>query len=329
MARNIADISGTSNSSPQSCSPTNASCRISAPVAATTTPSVRYVAVTRQTRNPYTSVRLIQMKWNGIVSQLGHRPMATRFAAAKVPQAASIGLRRSKAIARMADRLDRRVGAQLLAEPADADVDDVRPWIEVVAPDLGQEPLAADHLARMLHQLMQDTELAVGQLRDDRADVSLVPRQIERHRPRPDDVAVVSRPGLSQLDADTCDQLVEGKRLAEVVGCAEPEAAQLRRQIRASRDDHDRELGTRAVQLVQDAQPVEAGQEQVQQHEVVAVAARAFQPLAAVPGGVHGEPFGLEPSREEAEDPRFVLDHQDAHASANDHKRDDAKMTRG
>src|SRR2546429_9272958 len=95
--------------------------------------------------------------------------MATRFAQANVAHATSTGLRCSKAITRMADRLDRRVGPELLAEPADADVDDVRPRVEVIAPDLRQEPLAADHLARMLHEVVQDAELAAGQLRDARA----------------------------------------------------------------------------------------------------------------------------------------------------------------
>jgi len=35
-----------------------------------------------QTRKPETSVRLIQMKWNGIVSQPGQAIIAAKFAAA-------------------------------------------------------------------------------------------------------------------------------------------------------------------------------------------------------------------------------------------------------
>ena len=34
------------------------------------------VARIGQTRNPYSNVRLIQTKWNGIVSQLGHAIIA-------------------------------------------------------------------------------------------------------------------------------------------------------------------------------------------------------------------------------------------------------------
>src|SRR5439155_25125201 len=150
MARNIADISGTSNNSPQSWSPENASFKINAPVTVTTANNVRYVAAARQTRKPESNVRLIQTKWKGIVSQPGQTAMATKFAIAKAAQATSGHLRRRKAIARMAKGFDRRVVAELLAQPPNTDVDDVRVRIEVVAPDLGEQALAADHLAPML-----------------------------------------------------------------------------------------------------------------------------------------------------------------------------------
>jgi hypothetical protein len=52
MARNIADISGTSNNSPQSWSPENASFKINPPVTAMTASRVKFVAAGRQTRKP-------------------------------------------------------------------------------------------------------------------------------------------------------------------------------------------------------------------------------------------------------------------------------------
>src|SRR2546423_12385653 len=100
------------------------------------------------------------MKWNGIVSQSCQRPIATRFAAANATHATSSPLRRSNPIPRVADGLDRG-GAELLAQPADADVDDVRARVEVVAPYLGEEPLAADDLARVQHEVVQEAELPV------------------------------------------------------------------------------------------------------------------------------------------------------------------------
>jgi hypothetical protein len=120
----------------------------------------------RHVRKPYNSVRLTQMKWNGIVSQLPHRDIATRFNAAKTTHAisrpkaptwwrrprgragfarASVSSRRN-AIPRMPNGLN-RLGAELLPQPADADVDDVGPRVEVVAPDRREQALAAHDLA--------------------------------------------------------------------------------------------------------------------------------------------------------------------------------------
>src|SRR5215475_14506267 len=111
-------------------------------------------------------VRLTQMKWNGIVSQRSQRIIASRFAIANANQASSTALRLGQAVTGMADRFDRRSGAKLLAQAPDADVDDVGTGVEVIAPDLGEEPLAADHLTCALEQAVEDLELAVGELHE-------------------------------------------------------------------------------------------------------------------------------------------------------------------
>ena len=46
---------------------------MAAPVVAMTTPSTTSVGRGAQVRNPYTSVKLIQMKWKGTVSQPANR----------------------------------------------------------------------------------------------------------------------------------------------------------------------------------------------------------------------------------------------------------------
>src|SRR2546421_7952239 len=120
------------------------------------------------------------MKWNGIVSQRSHRIIATRFAIAKRTQATSTfrRLRMSRAlcgkpVSRVAHRLDRRVRPKLLAEAADADVDDIRAGVEVVAPDVREEPLTAHHLARVQHELVEQLELPVRQVGDDATEPHL------------------------------------------------------------------------------------------------------------------------------------------------------------
>src|SRR4029450_11839415 len=108
--------------------------------------------------------RLTQMKWNGTVSQVGQTTIAATLSAAKAAQTSSRLLCRNPAITGMGNGLDRSLRAQLLAQAADADVDDVGAGVEVVAPDLGQEPLAADHLTGVENELVQQLELAVREV---------------------------------------------------------------------------------------------------------------------------------------------------------------------
>src|SRR6266550_6300108 len=168
------------------------------------------------------------MKWNGIVSQVAHRAMATRFAAANATHRRSIGLSRlsgRKPIPDVANGLDRR-GAKLLAEAADADVHDVRPRIEVVAPHLREQLLPAADLAGMRDQVAQQLKLAIREIDRVVADSRTAPREVELERARTErPLLVLAGAGCAQLDAHACDQLVERKRLGDVVARTELEAA--------------------------------------------------------------------------------------------------------
>src|SRR5437588_11920156 len=126
--------------------------------------------------------------------------MATRFATANAAQPSSTCLCRAKSITRMADGLDRRFGAQLLPQAADADLDDVRARIEVQAPDRGEEPLAADDLAGPLGEMVEEAELAIGQRRHALAEAGLAAGEIERERARAED-AFTASPRLAEVDA--------------------------------------------------------------------------------------------------------------------------------
>ena len=69
----------------------------------------------------------------------------------------------------------------------------------------------------------------------------------------------------------------------------------------------------RLAQLVKHAETVEPGQEQIEQDEVVRVALRPLEALATVARPVNRKALRLESSREEPEDSRLILDHQDPH----------------
>ena len=73
---------------------------------------------------------------------------------------------------------------------------------------------------------------------------------------------------------------------------------------------------------MQHTEAVDPRQEQIEQHEVVGVALRALQALATVARSVDRKTLRLEPSCEEPEDPRLILDHQDAHSRTTITERD-------
>src|SRR6266536_860065 len=111
-------------------------------VSTMTAPRVHMVGRTAQTRNPYSRVRLTQMKWKGTVSHSGNNNIATRFATLNPAQATSIHRRppgsgrrsgRDHTVSLSSHRLD-GPGPELAPEPAHVDVHHVRPAVEVVAP---------------------------------------------------------------------------------------------------------------------------------------------------------------------------------------------------
>src|SRR5919204_4376835 len=120
------------------------------------------------------------MKWNGTVSQDCQMTMPTRFAAANTPHASSSRLGLGKAVPRVADGLDRRRRAELLAQAAHADLDDVRARVEVVAPDLGEQALAAHDLAGVEREVVDEPELAVRQIGRPVLQRRAPPRQVQR-----------------------------------------------------------------------------------------------------------------------------------------------------
>src|SRR3954453_15251610 len=71
-------------------------------------------------------------------------------------------LRSFECIAHVADR-GHDVGAELAAQPADADVDDVRLGIELPTPNLAEQFLARADITAAEHEVAQQLELASRQ----------------------------------------------------------------------------------------------------------------------------------------------------------------------
>src|SRR5256714_7903940 len=168
------------------------------------------------------------MKWKGTVSQAPRRPIAAMFAPAKASHPRSTSLGRIEAVPGMPDRADRDVCAQLLPQAANADVDDVGAGVEVVAPDLGEQALAAQDLARIGGELVEQLELAVGELDDGVAGARLPAGWGRDERPDLERVGLLADPAPADMATYACQQLVERGRLRHVGTGTPLEAAQLR-----------------------------------------------------------------------------------------------------
>src|SRR5919201_5083853 len=166
----------------------------------------------------------------------------------------------------------------------------------------------------MRHELVQQSELAVREIDDDLVQPRLPAREVELEPAGADERRVVTRVGApAKLDADAREELVERERLRDVVGGAELEAAQLRRGVRARGEDHDGQVGPPARELPQHRQAVDAREQEVEYHEVVVDLLEATQRHRSVPRDVDDVTLGVEPARDERENPRLVLDDQYAH----------------
>src|SRR5213079_1959878 len=145
-----------------------------------------------------------------------------------------------------------RRGPELLAQAPDADVDDVRAWIEVVAPHVGEQLLPAADLAVMRDEVAQQLELAIGEIDDLVADPDAAAREVELERARAEQpLLLLAEADRTELHAHARDQLVEGERLRDVVARAQLEAAQLRLQVGTRGKDQNRDVGCPLCELAQ------------------------------------------------------------------------------
>src|SRR6266702_7681809 len=189
-----------------------------------TAPSGLRVGRTRHTRNPYSSVRLTQMKWKGTVSHSENTSIATRFAALKPAQATSIHWRppnsrrrsgRDDTVPLTPDRLD-SPGTELAPQPPHVHVHDVRTTFEVVAPHHRQQPFLRDGLPRVRHEVAEEQELALGQRDGAGSGICLPPDQVEP-QPAGREHGGTGLLGPTEPGPDPCHQLLQRERLGQVV----------------------------------------------------------------------------------------------------------------
>ena len=138
---------------------------------------------------------------------------------------ARLGDRRGlEPVADAPDRLDQRRLAQLLAQPADVHLDQIRRVRELEAPDALDDRVARDDPAGVPQQRLEDAELAPGQV--DRPPAALdEPRGRDQRQVADPQVPLAVRRVPPEQGAQPGQQLVEGERLGQVVvgAAVEPE----------------------------------------------------------------------------------------------------------
>jgi hypothetical protein len=165
-------------------------------------------------------------------------------------------------------------------------------------------------VARVLHEIAEKPELAVGERRAHAADPHLAVRQVELEPPRPEDAPSLER--LLEMHAHAGEQLLEREGLLDVVAGAELEGLELGRDV-ASRRHHDhRQLRPFPLDALEHGEAVQLGKDEVKEDEVVPLLEGTFDRVRPRPGPVHDHPVRTQPAGEEVENSSLVFDDEDA-----------------
>jgi hypothetical protein len=157
-------------------------------------------------------------------------------------------------------------GLQLAAQVGDEHLDRVRGREGVIAPNLVEQALARDHDALVAHQVLEQLELALGQLDRALAADHLVRVRVQRQvadaqRRR------AARRAPAQQRAHARQQLLALERLDQVVIGARIQPLHTRLQRVACGQDQDRHVIVGA-QLARHLDAVELRQPEIEDHQV-------------------------------------------------------------
>ena len=159
----------------------------------------------------------------------------------------------------------------------------------------------------MTHELLEQQELPFGEGDRPPPGVDLTAKHVEAEPP---DGEVGGRVaiGAPQPGVYTRQELGEGERLGQVVLGAELERVHLRPDVGQRREDHDGQVGLAGQDPPQHGDAIEARHQEIQDHQVIALVQRSFEPRLPVGGDVDHEAFAAQASRHEVQDARLVVD---------------------
>ena len=227
------------------------------------------------------------------------------------------------------DRLEPHAGArhgQLAPQPAGVHVDDVGERVELIVPGVVEDALAAEDLARVPEEQLEQPELLGAQGQRFSGEARFARRRVEREAAERQ-LRRQRAPRPPQQRADARQQLLEREGLDEVVVGAAVQAGDLVGG-RVPRREHEHRDGEPPVaQLAAQGEPVDLREHDVQDQEVVGelvlrvagVGGAAPHREAAARGAsvvqhVNGVALGLESRLERPGQLLRIFDDQDPHA---------------
>src|SRR4051794_23113211 len=202
------------------------------------------------------------------------------------------------------------VGLELAAHVGHEDVDRVRHRHRVVAPDLLEQALAGDHEPLVAHQVLEQLELAVGQIYGpvaavDLSRVGVEPEIADGERGAP------TRWAAAHQRTEPRQELSALERLHQVVVRPGIELADAVIELRPGRQDQDRDVAL-AAQAAQDLGAVELRKAEVEDDEIGDELLREGEGGDTVGGRANLVALLPEGSPQDVRDRLVVLDDEDA-----------------
>src|SRR5437868_3016218 len=217
-------------------------------------------------------------------------------------------------VARAADRMEEprlATGFELPSQVRDEHLDRVGDRERVVTPHLVQQPLARHDDALIAHEVLEQLELALGQLdgsirADDLMGVGVEPQVADDQRrgaPRRPAAQQRAQPGEQLLAFERLDDVVVGARVQALDPLLEPVAGG---------EHEDADVVLALAQLLGDLDAVELGQPEIQQDHVGQEGMRLIQRIHAVAREAHVVALHPQRTLERERDLVVVLDHEHA-----------------
>lgn len=214
-----------------------------------------------------------------------------------------------------ANGLDEALGEiaiHLVAQVMDGDVDDIGEWVEVFVPGLFGEAGAGGEFAGVAGEAGKDGEFLGGQGNGFSGAGHGLTSDIQLQVGNLEEFGFCGS-GSAEEGADAGEQFGEGEGFDEVIIGPGFEAVDTIADGITGGEHEDAGGGPGVAELGKDIETIFAGEQDIQDEEVVKIGGSEVEAVLSVIGVVHLEAFLAQAADEEASDLGIVFDEEDSH----------------